>query len=99
MKTFQNQFRYTRSEINSKKMENHCPKYQKCPLFNDNLLVRQSSADAYKNLYCRAGMDRWAECKRYQTSEALGQCPDFVMPNSTATVEEIELRMKKKKLI
>lgn len=78
---------------------NYCPKYQKCPLFNDQLLQRQSSADAYKNLFCRAGRDKWSECRLYQVSQELGKCPNFVMPNSNATIEEIKEKMTQKKII
>lgn len=78
---------------------NYCFNYHTCPLFNDNLLQRQSSADAYKNLYCRAGRDKWSECRRYQVSQELGKCPEFVMPNSKATIEEIKEKMLKKKAL
>lgn len=80
-------------------MENNCPKTEKCPLFNDNLLRRAESASTYKKLYCTAGESKWKKCKRYMVSEATGKCPDFVMPNSTYTVEEIKERMKKEKML
>lgn len=79
-------------------MNNQCPKVVKCPLFNDKILKREESAEVYKNLYCR-NSEKFATCKRYQVSEKIGSCADFVMPNSTLSVEEIIQKMKEKALI
>lgn len=75
-----------------------CPKTPKCPLFNDNLLQRKESAETYKNLYCRSN-SKYMECKRYIVSEKVGRCADFIMPNSSYTVEELIERMKKEGLL
>ena len=80
-------------------MEDECPKTKKCPLFNGNLLKRHQSAEVYKNLYCRAGVSKYGACKRYIVSEQLGKCADFVLPNSSFTVEEITERMIREGLI
>ncbi len=79
-------------------MNNQCPKIEKCPLFNDKILKREESAEVYKNLFCRNG-EKFTECKRYQVSEKVGKCADFVMPNSSMTVDEIIQKMKEKALI
>ncbi len=79
-------------------MSEVCPKTVKCPLFNDNLLKREGSAEVYRNLYCKDGT-KYKECKRYQVSEKVGKCADFVMPNSTMTVDQIIQKMKDKALI
>lgn len=79
-------------------MSNQCPKVVKCPLFNDKILKREESAEVYKNLYCR-NSEKFMECKRYQVSEKIGKCADFVMPNSTMTVDQIIQKMKDKALI
>lgn len=79
-------------------MNNECPKTSTCPLFKDNLLKRPESAEVYKNLYCR-NPEKYKECKRYQVSERIGKCADFVMPNSALTVDEIIKKMKEKALI
>ena len=73
-------------------MDTTCPKIAKCPLFNGTLLKRSESEDTYKNRYCRS---KFAECKRFQISELVGKCPDFVMPNSMLTIDQIVERMKK----
>ncbi len=72
-------------------MINKCPKTENCPLFNKRLLKRESSYNAYKNLYCMS--NRYSECKRYIVSKKFGRCADFVMPNSSYTMDEIRSRM------
>ena len=39
--------------------------------------------------WCRQGEDRWSECKRYHTKKELGFCPDFVVPDTKLSVDEI----------
>lgn len=78
-------------------MKETCPKIENCRLFNDQLLKRKESAETYKNLYCR-DPQKHKECKRYVVSEQVGRCADFVLPNSSYSVEEIIERMKKQAL-
>ncbi len=75
-----------------------CPRTSTCPLFNGNLLKRKESAETYKALYCRSDV-KYKECKRLIVTEKAGSVADFVMPNSTYTVEEIIERMKSESLI
>jgi len=79
--------------IKNSNMLTKCPKTDKCPLFNKNLLKRESSYNAYKQLYCLT-KERHKECKRYIISEKVGSCGDFVMPNSSYTIEEIINKME-----
>jgi len=79
-------------------MESFCPKTPNCPLFNNNLLKRTESAIAYKNNYCN-DKKKYKECMRYIVSEKLGKCPDFVMPNSMLSFDEIYSRMRKEGMI
>ena len=79
-------------------MSKICPKTQKCSLFNGNLLKRKESAETYKNLYCKSET-KFKECKRYLISEEVGICPDFVMPNSSYSINEIVVKMKKEGLL
>lgn len=76
----------------------HCPYLKTCPLFNGKLLKRESSARTYKNLYCNS-TGRYKECKRYIVAQKAGKSADFVMPNSSYTVEEIIEKMRKDGLI
>ena len=76
-----------------------CTKVAKCPLFNGTLLKRSSSEEVYKHLFCNAGKEKWTTCKRYQTSEKVGKSADWILPNSTLTVDQIVQKMKEILLI
>jgi|APDOM4702015023_1054809.scaffolds.fasta_scaffold86694_2 hypothetical protein len=45
--------------------------------------------DSYIHSFCEAGEENWCRCKRYQTKKTLNLCPDFVMPDSLITTDEI----------
>jgi len=80
-------------------METLCPRTEKCPLFNNNLLKRPESADVYRKMFCTAGVEGYTKCKRYIVSEKVGKCADFIMPNSTYSIDQIIERMKREQLI
>jgi hypothetical protein len=77
-------------------MEEKCPKIEKCPLFTGVLLKRKGSEESYKNLYCKAGEKKWSKCMRYQTTEKVGMCADWILPNCTMNLNEIIEKMKEK---
>jgi len=79
-------------------MNEICPKTPKCPLFNNGLLKRQQSAETYKKMYCNVPSN-FANCKRYIIAEKAGKCPDYVLPNSSYTIDEILERMTKEGVI
>lgn len=79
-------------------MSDFCPKIAKCPLFNGFLLKRAESEEVYKNLFCR-DTNRYKDCKRYMVAETVGKCADFVMPNSSLTIDQIIERMKNEGLL
>jgi len=79
-------------------MNQKCPKIESCPLFNNQLLKRQESADTYKNLYCNKE-NRFRECKRYIVSNKVGKCAPYVLPNSFSTADELIARMIKDGII
>lgn len=72
-------------------MENSfCPNYTMCKLINsDSLLINKKQADQYLCKYCRVGRDKWSICKRYVTKNVLSFCPDFVLPDTTLSIEQI----------
>lgn len=74
----------------------HCSKIEKCPIFNNQLLKNKDTEEAYKNIYCRNGKEKYSTCKRFQVSERIGKCADFVMPNSFLTVDEIIAKINEK---
>jgi uncharacterized cysteine cluster protein YcgN (CxxCxxCC family) len=66
-----------------------CSKVDKCPIYNNKLLRNKETEEAYKNIYCKNGKENFTLCKRYQVSERIGKCADFVMPNSFLSVDEL----------
>ena len=80
-------------------MNNSCPKAEGCKLFNNNLLSKPEYAETYRSLLCNAGEKRWSQCKRHIVSTKFGKCPDYVLPNSVMTIEEVESKMRKDRLI
>lgn len=68
--------------------EKQCAKTPKCPIFN-GILKGTEFTDTYKNLYCLAGPEGRAKCKRFLVAEKIGSCPPNILPNSTKSVEQI----------
>ena len=77
--------------IDRKKMQkNLCPNYEGCKIINvEDFIQVPDKKHFYMSTYCEAGEKCWNSCKRYQTSGALNLCPDFVLPDSNFTIEEI----------
>lgn len=73
-----------------------CSKVETCPLFNGKLLKRSGSEESYKNLFCTAGKDKWTTCMRYKTSEKVGKCADWILPNCSMNMDQIIKKMKEK---
>jgi hypothetical protein len=65
-----------------------CPKAEKCPIFS-GILKGTEYTDVYKKLYCEAGEPGRLRCKRFLVAQAIGKCPDNVLPNSPKSVKEI----------
>ncbi len=60
-----------------------------CRLVKTELVVADPLLrTAYINDYCRKE-ETWRQCRRYQTKKALWICPDFVLPDSDLTEDEI----------
>lgn len=73
--------------------DNICINYESCRLVQAadfNLKAEQRSE--YLRNYCRAGKDVWLTCTRYITKSQLNFCPDFVLPDTDATPDEIIAR-------
>ena len=67
-----------------------CPNYVGCKLIHfENFVQDPAKKQFYMNSYCEAGIDCWKRCNRYQTSQVLNLCPDFVLPDSNFTIDEI----------
>ena len=45
--------------------------------------------ETYMDTWCRDTGGKWKECKRFSCKAALGFCPDFVLPDTKMSIEEI----------
>lgn len=70
--------------------EPYCPNYSKCTLVNSiSFDTGDKDRLAYIEDYCRPGLKGWAHCRRFQCREKLHFCPDFVLPDSNLSFEDI----------
>lgn len=81
------------------KMEKLCPNYKGCRLVNTDIVVTDpEKKESYISAYCHRE-ETWKKCKRYLTRRALWICPDWILPDSTLSEDEIieraESEMKK----
>jgi len=68
----------------------HCPNYNDCKLVNSLIIVATLEAkENYMTNYCLQDKKYWSTCKRYITKATLNFCPDFVLPDTPLTPEEI----------
>lgn len=67
-----------------------CPNRYTCPLISKaDYPVETSVREQYKQVYCLAGEAAWKSCRRFQLKEELHLCPDFVLPDSGDSTDEI----------
>jgi tryptophanyl-tRNA synthetase len=58
-----------------------CPNIQTCRLVTTGKVVTSAEErSAYIVQWCRQGEKKWSACKRFIAKQALGFCPDFVLP-------------------
>jgi hypothetical protein len=70
--------------------EQICPNYDVCKLVTtEGFSGNEERRQVYLTDYCHAGETKWAVCKRYMTKKALNFCPDFVLPDTPLTIDEI----------
>ena len=76
-------------------MNKICPNYGGCRLVQTDVVVPDSDRkDQYIQTWCNRE-ETWKKCKRYVTRKALWICPDFVLPDSVFTEDEIVERYEK----
>ncbi len=67
-----------------------CPNYINCQLINkEDVLQDKSQQRQYIRDFCLGGDEAWGRCKRYMTKQELNFCPDFVLPDSPWSPDEI----------
>ena len=70
--------------------EDFCPNYQSCQIINiEGFISDDSKKTAYIHTYCRSAEKNWNNCKRFITKKTLNLCPDFVLPDSALSIDEI----------
>ncbi len=72
-------------------MENpFCPNYNLCKLVTVEGFIRDEiQLKKYLTDYCKAGDEKWSNCKRLIVKNILHFCPDFVLPDSDLTPDQI----------
>ena len=66
-----------------------CPNIGGCRLVKTDVVVADpEKKEAYIAAYCLEEVT-WRKCKRYITKRSLWICPDFVLPDTEMTEEEI----------
>jgi hypothetical protein len=67
-----------------------CPNYDGCQFVkNDKHEMNECQKANYLKSFCESDENLWENCKRYITKKTLNLCPDFVLPDSAFTIDEI----------
>jgi len=67
-----------------------CPNHSTCQLIHIPGFVQpESLRDSYMEEFCTSGTENWKNCRRLQTHGTLHFCPDFVLPDTCLSVDEI----------
>ena len=70
--------------------ESNCPSYSDCKLVKTDRIVKDfDDKNNYISDYCLNDQEHWSKCKRYLTKTQLNFCPDFVLPDTSLTPDEI----------
>lgn len=70
--------------------DNLCPNINSCRMVATEIVVPDpAEKEVYLEAWCRKGKDKWSGCKRFDTKKTLGFCPDFVVPDTTLSIDQI----------
>lgn len=70
--------------------EDHCPGFNECRLVNKTGFAgNENLRKLYLNNYCTSVTQQWKSCKRYETKQLLHFCPDFILPDTSLSMDEI----------
>lgn len=68
----------------------HCPNFNNCKLISEpGFTSDETQQQTYISQYCQSDSKRWESCKRLIVKKALNFCPDFVLPDTELSVDEI----------
>ncbi len=76
-------------------MRKECTLCSQCELFRGQINLTEDVRIMYKYHYCLSQTSRWKECKRFVFKNLNHICPDFVMPNSLMSIDQIWHKMQK----
>ena len=69
---------------------NCCPNIDTCKLVNEvELIGDEAQQKNYITEYCQANKTKWESCKRLIVKNSINFCPDFVLPDTTLSIDEI----------
>jgi hypothetical protein len=67
-----------------------CENFEICRLVcAKDFKIEPSDKANYIKTYCTAGQDNWSKCNRYVTKSQLDFCPDFVLPDTNYTNQQV----------
>lgn len=70
--------------------DSYCPNYNICKLVNElGFTGDEAQRKNYISEYCKANATKWDSCKRLIAKNILNFCPDFVLPDTPLSVDEI----------
>lgn len=70
--------------------EPDCPNIAGCRLVNDQgVNIHTAQRQMYIESYCHGYSPGYEACCRYITKKSIFFCPDFVLPDSAMTLDEI----------
>ena len=69
--------------------DKNCPKTEKCPLFQGDMLASKKAQEIYMKLYCTNGEVGRNRCKRFQVVQLGFKPADHIMPNDDRDAQQI----------
>lgn len=71
-------------------MKGNCPNAEVCKLYLvEGFTGNEEQRLDYKQSWCQSDETKWSSCTRYVVKEAIHFCPDFVLPDSVMTPDEV----------
>lgn len=75
--------------------ENICPNIGTCRMVvTDEVVPDKKEREHYIDSFCRQGEEIWGNCKRFHARKKLSFCPDFVVPDTALSIDEIIVRFE-----
>jgi len=67
-----------------------CPNINSCRMVSTAVVIPdEDKKNAYIESWCKHTDGKWEGCKRFITKAYLGFCPDFVLPDTDLSIDEI----------